>query len=571
MKKRLLAALLALSMVAAFAVSCGDDEGSSSGSTSGSSTASMVDDSVEPLTEITLPIVEETMSFSEWRPWSNNFMDNYGEVKGIQKIEELTNIHIDYTCVPTTSAKEKFGLLLASGEYPDMIEGDGGNVVYPGGLDAGINDGILRDMTEMVRVYMPNYRKVMEENEDVKQVAITDEGKNGAIYMIRAILDYPTKSVIVENEPAWCGMGIRQDWLDELNMEVPTTIDELYEVLVAFKENYGAWMHLYQDGTIGSDYILSAFGVTQDFYMIDRGDQVGFGPSTDAYKEYLKLMRDWYAEGLIDPDFASTNSTAILTDNEYYANDKCGVGMVYQGTCGSYHYKNGYTENEDIWLQPMVAPVLNEGDTVGTTFQSETACNPQMITTNVSDEDLPILAQWLDWHYTYDYLVIQSYGVEGESFTITEDDPDGYYYYYTDIIRNPADSQMTSGDVVFTYALFNNVGFMNWQSRFELNASMGQTWPPIAYETWANQTDDLMVPLNASFTPEESQEYQNLYVDIESYVAENTVQFIMGTKDIDAEWDSFVSGLESMNVARCIELKQISVDRYLDKKWVLED
>ena len=216
MKKRLLAALLALSMVAALAVSCGDEEGSSQ-----NSSTMVVDESVEPLTEITLPIVEETKSFTEWRAWSNNFMDNYGEVKGIQKIEELTNIHIDYTCVPTTSAKEKFGLLLASGEYPDMIQGDGGNVVYPGGLDAGISDGVLRDMTEMVRVYMPNYRKVIEENADVKQVAITDQGKNGAIYMIRAILDYPAKSVVVENEPAWCGMAIRQDWLDELNMKFP--------------------------------------------------------------------------------------------------------------------------------------------------------------------------------------------------------------------------------------------------------------------------------------------------------------------------------------------------------------
>ena len=145
-EKTLLAALLAMTMVAALAVSCGGDEGSSSGSGSSndSSTASTVDDSVEPLTEITLPIVEETMSFSEWRAWSNDYLSNYGEILGIQEIEKLTNIHVDYTCVPSTAAKEKFGLLLASGEYPDMIEGDGGNVVYPGGLDAGISDGVLR-------------------------------------------------------------------------------------------------------------------------------------------------------------------------------------------------------------------------------------------------------------------------------------------------------------------------------------------------------------------------------------------------------------------------------------------
>ena len=571
MKRRLLAALLAMTMVAALAVSCGDDKGSSSdsGSSSGSSTASTVDESIEPLTEITLPIVEETMSFSEWRPWFNDYLSNYGEVLGIQEIEKLTNIHIDYTCVPTNSAKEKFGLLLASGEYPDMIEGDASNVVYPGGLDAGIADGILRDMTEMVRLYMPNYRTVLKEHEDVKRIAVTDTGKNGAIYMIRADVDGHTKTVAVRNEPAFCGMAIRQDWLDELNLEMPTTIDELHDVLVAFRDNYGAWMHLYQNGTIGSDYILSAFGVTQDFYLPDGGTEVAFGPSTDAYKQYLELMRDWYAEGLVDPDFASTNSTEYMTDSEYYANDKCGVGMVYQGTCGQYHYKNGYTDNENMYLQPMVAPVLNEGDEVVTTKQSSVACNPQMITINVSDEDLPILAQWLDWHYTYDYAVIQGYGLEGVSYTIDEDSED--YFVYTDSILNPETPGMTISGAQYMVSLFNNVGYMDWTSSFPISKVTGSTTSIEAYETWEKQTDKIMVPSNASFTAEESQEYQNLFVDIESYVAESTVQFIMGTKDIDSEWDSFVSGLEGMDVARCLELKQASVERYYGKKWLLEE
>ena len=80
------------------------------------------------------------MTFTEWRSWSNDYLTNYGEVLGAQKIEELTNIHIDYTCVPETAAVEKYGLLLASGEYPDMsLYG-----TYPGGMDAGVSDGVLR-------------------------------------------------------------------------------------------------------------------------------------------------------------------------------------------------------------------------------------------------------------------------------------------------------------------------------------------------------------------------------------------------------------------------------------------
>ena len=216
----------------------------------------------------------------------------------------------------------------------------------------------------------------------------------------------------------------------------------------------------------------------------------------------------------------------------------------------------------------MVAPVLNEGDEVVTTYQSAVACNPQMITSSVTDEELPILAQFLDWHYTYDYAVIQGYGVEGTTYTIDENSED--YFVYTDHIIHPETEGMTITAARYLESLFNNVGYMDWTSGFSLYEVTGNDWSAKAYETWEKQTDKIMVPLNASFTADESQEYQNLFVDIESYVAENTVQFIMGTKDIDSEWDSFVSGLEGMDVARCVELKQASVDRYYGKQWILE-
>ena len=99
----------------------------------------------------------------------------------------------------------------------------------------------------------------------------------------------------------------------------------------------------------------------------------------------------------------------------------------------------------------------------------------------------------------------------------------------------------------------------------------GNYWQADAYATWGEQTQDIMVPLEASFTSDESTEYTTLFVDIESYVAENTVKFIIGTLDIDRDWGTFISDLEKMNVARCVELKQASVDRYYGKKWLLEE
>ena len=86
MKKRLIAVFLALSMVATLIVSCGDDQKTSSQNSGSSSTSSNTEDE-EIVTEITLPITEEKVTFTEWRPWSNDWMTNYGEVRGIQKLK----------------------------------------------------------------------------------------------------------------------------------------------------------------------------------------------------------------------------------------------------------------------------------------------------------------------------------------------------------------------------------------------------------------------------------------------------------------------------------------------------
>ena len=562
MKKRILAALLSVAMIAAVVSSCGDKPSTSGSSSCSSQTVSDNNaggDEVERITEITLPISDKKLEFSEWRAWQNDWMNNYGEVKGIQKLEELTNVHVEYTCVPNSAAVEKFGLMLASGEYTDMIEGNSTTLNYPGGPDTAVADGVFWDMTDYVYQYMPNYFQLLKDREDIKEIAITDEGKNVGIYMIRCWVDGHNQEVVVENEPAWCGMTVRKDWLDDLNMEVPRTIDQLHDVLVAFRDNYGAWMHLYTDGTIGSDYILSAYGVTQDFYVKDDGKTVGFGPMEDGYKAYCELMRDWYAEKLIDPDFTATDSTAILTAHTYFANNKCGVGMSYQGTCGNFHYYNGYTEEEDIWLEPIEGPVLKQGDTTVTTFQSEVATSPQWITTSVTEEEMPYLAQWLDYHYTYDYAVIASFGVENDSFVVNPDSK--WYYTYTDKVLHPEVAGMTPGNVRQTYTMFNNVGYMNWKSQFEINEFIGNTWSEHSYDVWGKQTQGIMVPVSASFTTEESNEYSTIFPDIEAYVAETTVKFINGTLDIDKNWDNFVSTLESMNIARVLELKQTSFDR----------
>ena len=101
---------------------------------------------------------------------------------------------------------------------------------------------------------------------------------------------------------------MRADWLEELNMDVPETIDDWHEMLVAFRDEMGADVPLIlpKSGRSGNSIFVSAFGVGSGFYQVDG--KVQFGPIQDGFKEYLTLMNQWYNEGLLDPDFAATSS-----------------------------------------------------------------------------------------------------------------------------------------------------------------------------------------------------------------------------------------------------------------------
>ena len=61
---------------------------------------------------------------------------------------------------------------------------------------------------------------------------------------------------------------------------------------------------------------------------------------------------------------------------------------------------------------------------------------------------------------------------------------------------------------------------------------------------------------------EENTAYSAIYNDIDTYIATMTVSFMTGSADIDAQWDAFVSTIEGMNIAACIEYKQAAYDRY---------
>lgn len=92
-------------------------------------------------------------------------------------------------------------------------------------------DGIIIELNDVIDQYMPNYKKLLEENPQVAKTLMDDEG--------RYLYFTPINPLVTDLEKAsvtWWGLMMRKDWLENVGMEAPTTIDEWYDVLTAFKE-----------------------------------------------------------------------------------------------------------------------------------------------------------------------------------------------------------------------------------------------------------------------------------------------------------------------------------------------
>ena len=106
------------------------------------------------------------------------------------------------------------------------------------------------------------------------------------------------------------GPQMRKDWLDELGLERPETLQEWDDLLVAVKDSgkveYPLTFTNFRRGrgiNGPGNAFIQPFGTTWDFHQIDG--TVRFGPYTDEFKEFLTFFKDWYDRGLVDPEFFS--------------------------------------------------------------------------------------------------------------------------------------------------------------------------------------------------------------------------------------------------------------------------
>lgn len=488
-------------------------------------------------------------------------------------MEEMTNIKVEWETVPTDSsgsAKEKLNLILASGSYPDVFFG----------LRNDIKDPVLTQYGSQEKVFIPLEDIIDKEAVELKKIFREIPGAreeitslDGHIYSLPEVnqcyhCTYPTK------------MWVNKVWLDNLNLKIPETTEEFYEMLKAFKEGdpnrNGKRDEIPMAGAQKSGwentvekFLLNSFSYYNlDMYEDNRiglyvnGGRVDVPYNDPGIKEGLKYINRLYKEGLIyDGTFTQDNNqlTQLVENPEGVL-----VGAVPSGYGGMFAQLGGERYKEFVCIAPLKGP---DGVRYANTYPYEGVYVGGFVVTK--DCKYPEAAvKWADYLYTFDGTTRLTRGRPDLEWRLPGEGElgiDGKAALYVPL-RAWDETQPQNES-------FIQVGINKRDNAYRLGEFMDAdvdmysgeglekllyTVSKDLYEPYAQK--DRALP-HIKFTKEENDELTTLNVELCKYIKESLTKFMVGALSVDRDWDDFLQNLEKLQLKKVLDTNQKAYDR----------
>lgn len=545
------AVLAAMATVASLLAGCGSKtEGTSStgGETKETSKAAEGSSNANAGGEVSYPLADGG-ELTYWLQLNTNASANFtnlGETELGKALQEQTGITIKFQhpAAGADQAKEQFNLIVADGNLPDIMEWQWVKM-YPGGPEKAIKDGVIIPLNDIIDQYCPNLKKYLTENPDVDKMIKTDDGNYFAFPFIRG-----------EDKLRYTVGGfIRKDWLDELGLEVPTTVDEWHTVLTAFKEKKGTeapisfdWANFKQSNPIAFAYKVGAANST--WFILDDGGKVAFAPAQAEYKDYLMTMNQWYQEGLIDKDIATLNGDQVTAK---MTSDKSGASVGWAASRMQVFMTSAQKTNPDYLLVPTPIPTLEKGAAPEYGYMENKFPDVAAAITS-SCKNVELAARLLDYGYSDAGHNLFNYGIEGVSYEMK----DGKAVYTDLVMNNPDGWPLAQSLSKYIRANYNGpfVQDLNYLEQY-LQLPTVKDCPSV----WEVPNAGKHTVPNITPTQEESKELATITNELNTYVDEMTLKFIFGTESFD-KWDHYIQTLKEMKLDRALEIENAALARY---------
>ncbi len=479
-----------------------------------------------------LPIVQEKISFTFL---ANMAMDLLQVCDGdlnnsvfYKELEERTNIHIDWV-----NSQDELNLQYHLGQSgsrePDILDISSLKAT----LDDLIDSGNILDLTTLIPQYAPNYYRIIQQEEELRNMAYTNTGRIAAVYSIKQ-----------KKQKPWAGLQIRKDWLEDLQLEMPETFEELEHILMEFKEKKGATAPLLLPpyGYIFSNDLNAGFQVSTDFFHI--GDKVYYGPAEKGWKEYLQLMNRWYKKGLISPNFAT--ATNVYADAQMVSSGAAGVwfGMyTFPADC-SFAEKNA-----EVAAVGMLKK--KKEDEIHIRMQDSFSDNGLALSSDCEHPE--IVLQWIDYLFSEEGALFANYGIEGLTY---EKDQTGNPVFTKLITDNPQGLTYNQAMKKYTFPPGAASAYVDWERESKLFPAEDVAMCDIG----AQAGTEYMLPSNLSFTWEENSRITELKNQLSACMNQYTVQFIMGVTPFE-KYDDYLKELKKNGLDEVLQIYQGAYDR----------
>lgn len=493
--------------------------------------------------EITYPLDTKT-TLKWWIPMNGNLvtqLSTYNEHPVYQQLMKDTGVNIDFEHPAAGQEKEEFGLMLVSNEIPDVIQSFPN--YYNGGVQAAYDDGMILDLTDLVKEYAPDYYKLISADEETwRQFTVNDR--------ILAFYTYWEEYNVTAQT-----ITLRADWLEQfgLKAEDMTTYDAVEAYFQGIKDHYPDVAPLYLSVNTREYYL--GYNICPDWYQVDgKVCYYDDGDQSD-YRAWLTRMHDWYEKGYISADFASykSNEARSLFSAGLIGAFCEPVGNVISDadSSGLSIAKSPYWRNsEDMPIEVYFPEGLEHNGGEGT-----------VITTTCKD---PVTAvKMLNYLYTDAGMMLTNYGIEGMSYT---KDEDGTIKYTDLVIANPNFGTSVTHQLYRIHWAPNrkladttcNPNIVKRQEIVDMRLMYG-----MPTETFNGKNK---LPGGINLTIEENSERSSIMSNVDTYVKEMRLKFITGAEPLnDKSWSNYLAKLSEYGLDKAIAITQAAYDRYLQK------
>ena len=491
----------------------------------------------------------------------------YKDNEVLNDMMKKAGIEIEWVTM-SDSLSEQVNIRIAGGDLPDAFIGVGFSNYD---MMSNGDDGVFLDLTPYItKEYMPNLTKILEEHPDIRAAITMSDGK---IYGLPAGEQMGTAGIGKEQDYSIFSIPqfsmINKAWLDDLGLAVPTTLDELHTALKAFKDNdmahkmYGAAAGStipmstgFDEWCWGQNIFYAGFGFTNwpndvcNDLVLQKDGKVNFVCDDDSYRQALTYFHDWYADGLMDIEMFSQDTTQLMA--------KCQQGYVGVSTWWYIEELMGDYAKDYVFLPVLDGPTGTSNVTIRT---GGNISSGQLTITNKCESPVNLLKFFDQW-YTGEAVMQLQYGPIGTYFT--SQDENGVWNSITE-----AEAQEKYGKGAGELKSYYEV----WGPKLILSHYYNDTFHmedraierlTDLYDYWMPQVKDTTTfPVSCVYTQDELDVIDRYKADFESTVSEQEGLWIKNGGPTDAEWEAYKNKLnDTCGMEELLEVYQAAYDRY---------